>query len=40
MDSDSAKKITDFFVDRREPGKTILISTHVENLAKLANKSM
>ncbi len=39
VDEASAKKITDFFVELREQGKTILISTHVENLAKLANKT-
>jgi ABC-type lipoprotein export system ATPase subunit len=39
VDEASAKKITDFFEQLREQGKTILISTHVQNLAKLADKT-
>ena len=39
VDEASAKAITDFFVKLREEGKTILISTHATNLAKLANKT-
>ena len=39
VDEASAKTITDFFEALREEGKTILISTHVSNLAKLANKT-
>ena len=39
VDEESAKTITDFFSKLRDDGKTILISTHVSNLAKLADKT-
>jgi putative ABC transport system ATP-binding protein len=39
VDEASAKTITDFFEQLREEGKTILISTHVANLARLADKT-
>jgi putative ABC transport system ATP-binding protein len=39
VDETSAKKITDFLVQLRDQGKTILISTHVQNLAKLADRT-
>ena len=38
VDEESAKTITDFF-SKLDDGKTILISTHVSNLAKLADKT-
>jgi len=38
VDEASTKRITDFFEKLREDGKTVLISTHVSNLAKLADK--
>jgi putative ABC transport system ATP-binding protein len=39
VDDESAKSITDFFMKLRGEGKTVLISTHVSNLAKLADKT-
>lgn len=39
VDEASAKRITDFFEAIRDEGKTILISTHAANLAKLADKT-
>ena len=39
VDEESARTITDFFGKLREEGKTIIISTHVSNLAKLADKT-
>jgi putative ABC transport system ATP-binding protein len=39
VDEASAKTITDFFLELRDEGKTILISTHVSNLAKLADRT-
>ena len=39
VDEESAKTIIDFFGNLRDEGKTILISTHAANLAKLADKT-
>ncbi len=39
VDEASATKITDFFEQLRNEGKTVLISTHAVNLAKLADKT-
>ena len=39
VDEQSASVITDFFSALRDEGKTILISTHAANLAKLADKT-
>jgi len=38
VDEDSARTITDFFENRRDEGKTILISTHASNISRLADK--
>ncbi len=39
VDEASAKTITDFFEELKGEGKTIMISTHVTNLAKLADRT-
>jgi putative ABC transport system ATP-binding protein len=39
VDENSAKKITDFLCKLKEDGKTILISTHDPNIARLADKT-
>jgi len=39
VDEASAKTITDIFVKLRDEGKTVLISTHMYNLSKLADKT-
>lgn len=39
VDEASAKTITDILVKLRDEGKTVLISTHVSNLMKLADKT-
>lgn len=39
VDEASAKTITDFFERLKEESKTIIISTHAANLAKLADKT-
>ncbi len=40
VDGASAKKITDHLIQLRDEGKTILISTHVSNLARLGDKTI
>ncbi|TFH16491.1 ABC transporter ATP-binding protein [Candidatus Bathyarchaeota archaeon] len=40
VDEASAKKITDHLIQLRDEGKTILISTHVSNLARLGDKTI
>ena len=39
VDDASAKRITDFFEQIKDEGKTVLISTHATNLAKLGDKT-
>jgi len=39
VDEESAKTISSFFFKLRHDGKTILISTHASNLARLADKT-
>ena len=39
VDEVSAKKIMDYFIDLRAQKMTVLISTHLENLARLADKT-
>jgi len=39
VDEASAKTITDFFEQLKDEGKTVLISTHAANLAKMADKT-
>ena len=39
VDEESAKTISSFFCRLRDEGKTIMISTHASNLAKLADKT-
>ena len=39
VDDASAKTITDFFEQIKDEGKTVLISTHATNLAKLGDKT-
>jgi ABC-type lipoprotein export system ATPase subunit len=39
VDQESAETITDFFSRLKADGKTILISTHASNMAKLADKT-
>ena len=39
VDEESAKTIVDFFEKLRDEGKTILISTHVSNIAERADKT-
>ena len=39
VDEASARTITDFFLQLRNRGKTVIISTHAYNLAQLADKT-